>query len=44
MFIACNADVFAPESTRAFMAGIPKSRNVHHSSLPNINLFGGIIL
>ena len=38
IFIACKAEVFAPESTRAFIVGIPNSGNEHHSSLPTITL------
>ena len=31
-------EVFAPESTRALIAGIPSDGNEHHSSLPTISL------
>jgi hypothetical protein len=34
--IAWSADVFAPESTRALIVGIPKAGKEHHSSLPTI--------
>ena len=40
--MACKADVFAPESTRAFIAGIPSSGNEHHSSEPKIIFSCGI--
>ena len=42
IFTACNAEVLAPESTRAFIAGIPKSGKEHHSSDPKMILFCGI--
>jgi hypothetical protein len=42
MFIACRADVFAPESTRALIVGIPNSGKEHHSSLPRITLLSDI--
>ena len=38
--MACKAEVLAPESTRAFIAGIPSSGKEHHSSEPNIILLG----
>ena len=34
MLSAWMVDVFAPESTRAFTAGMPSSWNRHHSALP----------
>ena len=40
--MACKAEVFAPESTRALMVGIPNSGKEHHSSLPSIILFCNI--
>ena len=42
ILIACNAEVFAPESTRALIVGIPNSGREHHSSLPNIILLCNI--
>jgi hypothetical protein len=39
MLIACNAEVLAPESTRALIAGIPSSGKEHHSSDPKMILF-----
>ena len=44
MLTACNADVLAPESTRALIAGIPNSGNEHHSSDPKIIFSCGILL
>ena len=38
ILIACNAEVFAPESTLALMVGIPKVGKEHHSSLPTMTL------
>jgi hypothetical protein len=38
MFIACNADVFAPIDT-SFIVGILILEKEHHSSLPRITLF-----
>src|SRR5690606_25673296 len=37
ILLACMDDVFAPESTLALMAGMPRSSKRHHSSLPNIS-------
>jgi hypothetical protein len=42
ILIACKADVFAPESTRALIVGIPISGKEHHSSLPRIILLSDI--
>ncbi len=38
-----QAEVLAPESTRALMVGIPNSGKEHHSSLPRIILFCNIL-
>jgi hypothetical protein len=43
MLFACIDDVLAPESTRAFIAGIPKLLNEHHSSLPIIFKFSNVL-
>ena len=39
MLIACKADVFAPESTRAFIVGIPNSGN---NTVTFVNLVLGV--
>jgi hypothetical protein len=44
MLIACKADVFAPESTRAFIVGISNSGKEHHSSLPRITFLAAYYL